>query len=218
MTRLLHISDTHGRLPTLIGNFDVVVHSGDMSPNFSRDSTETQKEMYWWEENVERVKEWLQGTPFLFTLGNHDFLNGFWLEGMFRSHGIEAYCLHDRIVSLNNVNFYGFPYVPPINGSYNFECYADEMDEHLRKMSAAINKTYVDVLVAHCPPYNCLDLSESGKHYGNTQLGTLLDYQTQRDMMPGYLLCGHIHAAHGITIRNGLLVSNAATVQQILEI
>ena len=31
--KICHISDTHGTFPNLHGNFDIIVHSGDLFPN-----------------------------------------------------------------------------------------------------------------------------------------------------------------------------------------
>jgi Icc-related predicted phosphoesterase len=45
-----------------------------------------------------------------------------------------------------------------------------------------------------------------------------LDYKINKDMMPMAYLCGHIHESHGLTVRNGILVSNAAVTYQIIEV
>lgn len=216
--RICHISDLHGYFPPLYGSFDVVVATGDLSPNYEYDDTEVSKQMYWWEEKVTIIKAWLQNHPFLFTLGNHDFINGFWLEDMLQVNGINAVCLHDRITTLDSVNFYGFPYIPPINGKYAFECVTGQMNSHLDRMAEILNSTYVDVIAAHCPPYGFLDLSESGIRFGNTQMNSFLDYKLNEDMQPSHYLTGHIHQAHGLMMRNGMFISNAATFQHILEI
>lgn len=217
MTRINHISDTHGHFPKLLGTFDVVVHSGDASPNFTYNEKEASLQMLWWEKKVPIIKTWLQGRPFLFTLGNHDFLPGFWLEDMLNSNGIKATCLHDKITTYEGINFYGFPYVPPITGKWEYELTHDEMAMKFEEMAPIFDRTFVDVIVAHCPPYNYLDLAYSNNRYGNTQMNTFLDYQISRDMQPSYYLCGHIHEANGLMMRNGMLISNAAVTQQIIE-
>lgn len=216
--RLCHVSDTHGTFPKLLGTFEVVVHSGDFSRNFKRDQDEVSNEMDWVEESIPAIKGWLQGRPLLFTFGNHDFMNPYWFEGLLNSEGIRAVCLHDKITTWEGVNFYGFPYIPPINGRWAYECTADEMAGHFDDMAKAINQTYTDVIVAHAPPGNCLDLSKSNHRWGNSQMNTFLDYQVHKDMDPMYLLCGHVHESHGLMMRNGLLVSNAAVTHHVLEI
>lgn len=216
--RLCHVSDTHGRFPRLLGAFDAVVHTGDMSPNFDYDSKEVSNQMTWWEQQITIMRARLGGRDFLFTLGNHDYFNGFWLEGMLISNGIRAKCLHDQVYTYGGVNFYGFPYVPPINGKYAFESTTDQMDIHLKEMENHLTNSYVDVIAAHCPPYGFLDLSVSGARFGNTQMNTFLDYKLPKERHPNYYLCGHIHDAHGLMMRDGMLISNAAVTHNIIEV
>lgn len=216
--RVCHVSDTHGTFPRLLGTFDCVVHTGDMSPNFQMDSHEATKQMYWWEEKVEIIKRWLNGRPWLFTLGNHDFMNGYWLEAMLLSHGINAKCLHDQVHCHEGVNFYGFPYIPPIDGRWAYESTVSEMATHLDTMGQFLNAGYVDVIAAHAPPGGYLDLSFSNQRWGNSQMNSFLDYTLAKEMIPAYYLCGHIHEAHGLMMRGDMLISNAAVTHHVLEI
>lgn len=216
--RICHLSDSHGTFPSLLGAYDVIVHTGDMSPNFYYDSKEASLQMYWWEEHIEHVKKQVQNHPFLFTLGNHDFINGYWLEGLLNSNGIQARCLHDQIYTHQGVNFYGFPYIPPINGKYAYESTTEQMAHHLQAMGSYLNNSYVDVIAAHAPPSNYLDLDHSNNRYGNSQMNSFLDYTLQADMVPKYYLCGHIHSSCGLMMRGDMLISNAALSRHILEI
>jgi predicted phosphodiesterase len=52
--KILHISDTHGRMPELRGEHDVIVHSGDMLPNrsFGISAIEETFQRYWVEEHA----------------------------------------------------------------------------------------------------------------------------------------------------------------------
>src|SRR5260370_30002414 len=154
--RILHGSDTHGNFPKLRGFFDVVVHSGDLLPDSIDRSLSIKNQTDWVEEHINDFKTWLDGKPFLFTLGNHDFIPAELLEHILNSNGIKAYHLHDRIVSYGSANFYGFPYVPTIDGSYNYErMHGKDMVVNIDEMVSHLNQTYVDVLVAHCTPSNC---------------------------------------------------------------
>lgn len=222
MARLCHVSDTHGYFPRLLGKFEIVVHSGDFFPNSQYVWTNKIKEMefqyQWLEEKIPLMKEWLQNHPFLYTLGNHDFLNSQFMEQRLNAAGIVAIDLTDKITTFEGINFYGFPYIPYIHGVWNYERTLEQMEPHIDKLCETLNKTYVDTLVSHPPPYGCLDLSNGNEHLGSTALANALDFKIAREMLPSAMLCGHIHEAASVTIRNGMLVSNAATRQFIIEI
>lgn len=221
--RIAHISDTHGRFFEPKGYYDAVVHSGDILPDpppevFLTGSPE-KYQFEWLSERVEDFRLYYGRKPFFYTPGNHDWINSFSMEELLQSNGINAHCLQDKIVSVNNVNFYGFPYIPPINGRFAYETVLDDMVQRVDEMVSKINNTYVDVIVAHCPPAGCLDLEFSQRQrFGNGPMATALDFKINPDMMPGYYLTGHIHGSKGVAMRNGMLVSNAATTSQIIEI
>ena len=125
--RLLHISDTHGKFPKLEGRFDTVVHTGDFFPNSvnvysSNKTAEMLFQEEWLERQATNVKNWLRGYPFLFVLGNHDFIMPHRMEELLNLYGIKTYSLHEKVITHENVNFYGFPYIPYINGMWNYEC------------------------------------------------------------------------------------------------
>jgi len=219
--RVIHISDTHGKFPKLFGKFSCVIHSGDFFPDFFCSGNKTQMmahQLDWLNQNLENIKIWLQGTPLLFIMGNHDWIHPGLVEQTLNADGIKAINLHDKIVSHQEVNFYGFPYVPTINGSFNYERAIPEMTMEADKMIQVLQSTYVDVIVAHAPLYQVLDLTHGNSHVGNSIMSTALDYKLNTDIIPMYYFCGHIHESHGISIRNGMLISNSATSQNIIEI
>jgi Icc-related predicted phosphoesterase len=224
--RLIHVSDTHGGFPRLHGKYDCVVHTGDFFPDgpFFKNGTKAQIavwQMKWLEDHIDDMKQQLQGHPYLFIEGNHDFVNPQMVEMFLNSEGIKAIDLIDKIVNHEGINFYGFPYVPAINGQFNYEREIPEMQQEMDKMIAAITSTYstyVDVWVCHAPPHQTLDLSHGNMILGSSVIATALDYQIPEEKMPTHYLCGHIHDSHGITMRKDVLVSNAATTYHILEL
>ena len=221
--RALHVSDTHGQLPRLYGRFDVVIHTGDLFPNShhvmqGNRVAEALFQHQWLQDELASFKKWLGGHPFYYVPGNHDFLASALMEQELAAEGIKVHDLTDKLLTFEGVNFYGFPYVPAINGMWNYEREIPEMQVEADKMVEELNKTYVDVLVCHAPLYKCLDLSMSNQLLGSTVISDALDYKVSKDMQPTHYLCGHIHEAHGVTIRNGMLVSNAATTQHIIEV
>lgn len=221
--RLCHISDTHGALPKLPGRYDAVIHTGDLFPNSHHvmSGNKTQEMVFqddWLREQIPAIKSWLNGHPFLYVPGNHDFLHPDRMEHILRSEGINAIGLTDKITTFEGVNFYGFPYVPAINGMWNYEREIPEMQQEVDKMVEQLNKTFVDVLACHAPPYKVLDLSLGNQILGSTVISDALAYKVSKDMLPPVYLCGHIHEAHGIAIRNGMLISNAAVTRHIIEV
>ncbi len=219
--RLLHLSDTHGHLPKLVGRFDAVLHTGDFFPNsvavFS--GNKTQEMLYqeeWLEKQASNVKSWLRGYPFFFTLGNHDFMYAHKVEALLNLFGIKTQCLHGKVVKHDGVSFYGFPYVPYINGGWNYECDDEEMKDEVDKMVDVLNLTYVDVVAAHAPMRGKLDVYQG--HLGSIYIADAFDNSIARDMLPSYYCHGHIHESNGVSLRNGVLISNAAVAQNIIEI
>ena len=221
--RLCHVSDTHGKFPRLYGRYDAVIHTGDLFPNSHHVFTNNRNQemvyqLRWLRENMTEIKSWLGGHPFLYVPGNHDFLDSNLLEFEMRQVGLEAFNLTDKTLSFRGVNFYGFPYVPAINGMWNYEKEIPEMQKEVDKMVVELNKTYVDVLACHAPLYKMLDLTMGNEIVGSTVISDALDYKVDTNMLPAYYLCGHIHEANGMSVRNGMMVSNAATTRHIIEV
>lgn len=218
--RICHVSDTHGNFQRLTGAFDVVVHSGDFFPNAIEGNSVKQMafQMDWLGNNISMLKKWLLGRDLLFILGNHDFAHNQLVEQVLNSEGIKAISLHDKVVEYKGIKFYGFPYVPAINGMFAYEREIPEMTKEVDKMVPILNETHVDVLVAHSPLYQVLDLTTGNSAIGSSVLSSALDYKINEDMRPSIMLHGHCHDSHGLAMYNNILVSNAATVSHIMEI
>jgi Icc-related predicted phosphoesterase len=220
--RALFFSDNHGHINRsgFKGKHDLLISGGDFcqdfnEPVFARKHYQTE----WLEDSAKYIKQMLGGRDFLFTLGNHDYVNPEEMELILRSEGINATCLHNKVVSYNGVNFYGFPYVPPITGTWSYESTVDEMKEYIKPLREAINNSQVDVIVAHCPIYGCMDESDNGlENYGNSTMANMLDYEIEEGRSPSYYMTGHIHSRQGLTKRGDLTVVNAATSNYIIQL
>jgi Icc-related predicted phosphoesterase len=226
--RICHVSDLHGNFKRLNGVFDIVVSSGDLLPNREsyvskgRRNFEESFQYNWIKDNIEKFKDLLDGKPFLFINGNHDFLHPDSIVDLLRQNDINAISLEDKIINFNGINFYGFPYIPYIHGGFNYEKMDKDMVKEIDKMIENINNSSgVEVLVAHAPPHQILDKAfdrlNNGPRYGNVALLNAMDYKLNVKG-PEIVCCGHIHQSHGVMIKNGVLYSNAATTQQIIEI
>ena len=222
-SRICHVSDTHGGFPRLHGRYDLIVHTGDFFPNSQHcvlaDKTREMKfQLQWLRDNIRDIKLWLNGHTLVYVPGNHDFLHPDAMEYELQSAGIKAYGIANRLLKANEITFYGFPYVPSIDGTWNYEKDIPEMQIEVDKMVEALNVNKVDILACHAPPHGCLDLTYGNEVIGSTVIGTALDYKIDKEMLPQVYLCGHVHEANGFRMRNGMLVSNAATTYQIVEI
>jgi Icc-related predicted phosphoesterase len=221
--RLCHVSDTHGGFPMLYGRFDAVIHTGDFFPNSAAvmQGNKVQEAVFqseWLRSQIPTMKAWLRGHPFLYVPGNHDFTASERMGDMLRAEGIDAVCLADKITQYRGVNFYGLPYVPFISGMWNYEREIPEMQVEVDKMVERLNQEKVNVLACHAPIHKVLDLSMGNEILGSTVIANALDYKINKENMPTHYLCGHIHEAHGVTVRNGMMISNAATTQHLIEV
>ena len=106
-----HISDTHGKDFPLTGKYDIVVHSGDLLPDNNsrfknRELSTIDFQSQWLHNKARKIKGELKSKPFLFINGNHDFVDGVNIEKILRAYDIDAYCLNDKIVEIDNFKFY----------------------------------------------------------------------------------------------------------------
>lgn len=219
--KILHISDWHGDFLFPKEDYDIVISSGDMLPTFDRfDKTyEIAAQKQWVKDNVHNFKKLCGGRYFLDCGGNHDFIS---LSKELKKYWSNAIDLtpnnlgHDGYVWLENISFHGFPWVPYINGEWNFELMEDELRSRTIKfLNKLVGKT---VLVMHCPPYGILDYSPFSGHIGNTPLTNHLFYGMKKEYLPKVILCGHQHDDHGLQGKGGILISNAATTYNIINI
>ena len=220
--RILHLSDTHGSLPRLNNRADCILHTGDYFPNShhimqGNRVREAEFQMRWLEDHVSELKGQINGHPFLFVLGNHDFVNPQLMAQFLNSEGIQAIDLTNQVVSFRDVNFYGFPYIPYIHGRWNYERQIPEMQQEIRRMVDVLNNTKVDVLACHSPIYGCLDYTIEYENIGNRPMADALDYKIKKEMLPTHYFCGHNHQP-AVAMRNGILISNMATSQCVIKI
>jgi Icc-related predicted phosphoesterase len=171
--------------------------------------------------NIEIIKKWVNGRDLLFTLGNHDFINPVEMEIILNENKIKAYDLNNKLITYNNINFYGFPYISYINGHFNYELDLADMNELFNNVLNVLNTSYVDVLAFHSPIYGILDL-EFNTNYGSSIIFDKLKYSLDNDKIPIFYLHGHVHHYHGfdrLNIGNNILtISNAATTNHIINI
>ncbi len=220
--KILHVSDTHSAFIILPKEWDFMIHSGDFLPNFHFDigtgrrnlSLEIEAQEQWVEENVDIFKWWLQDRPFLFSAGNHDFIDPC---PILQAHGINAISLTNQFVTFEGLTFYGYPYVPALPGRWagfwNYECSAEGLKNTLDDMIKVTGSSF-DILVAHAPPFGILDMTHSREHIGNTALINYLDYDV---LNVNYILSGHVHESAGRVKYNNTVINQSACRASIVE-
>lgn len=227
--KILHVSDTHTNFIQFPQNhnFDIIVHSGDMFPDsrylYSNVFKHKEEQLKWFRANLQNYKKWIDNKPFLFVLGNHDFISDDIVEQMLKDVNINAISLHNKLfntesIGLEPVNFYGFPYVPPINGKFAYETNSREMVDRVNELVSVAKSNYIDVIVSHAPIYNVLDRAFGGYKIGNVNLRQAFDYKLEQHELPIAVLFGHCHEDNGIVNYNNIICSNAATIYNLINI
>lgn len=211
--KILHISDTHGSFPPFMqGEYDVIVHSGDLLPNKTRGNRDTELEFQkdWLRRNISRFDRWIGTKPFLFCPGNHDYFNPI---PALKMAGFEAIDLANEFIEYMGVKFYGFPWVPRFTGEWNYELYNLDLRDKVWEALAQ----GAEVLVAHCPPYGLLDHNVYGECCGSLPLTDYINYEA--GPKPKWILSGHLHeSGGGVAMFNGITVVNSATTCRIIEV
>lgn len=219
--RVTHISDTHGAFPNLKNNNDIIIHSGDIFPDPPRlfdKQTNALWQENWIIQNLGALKNYFKNTPLYFIGGNHDYVDANKTEELFRSAGINATNIEDKIVSINNLNMYGFPWIKKINNRFNYELNNNAMKLACDDLKEKLESTHVDIIVAHGAMKDGLS-NEGYCDYGNEYLNDMF-MSMNKDMIPQYMFVGHLHTANGIKFRHDLnmLIVNSATTINSIEI
>ena len=217
--KIIHVSDLHSIHPPKVpDDIDIIVNSGDWMPNAPTDSiyADLACQERWLEDNAEQIKNWTNNKLILFTEGNHDRFN---VQKILPKLGIRIINITNQLyIHHSGLSFYGFPFIPFIEGWWNHERELPEMVKEFDLMLECIKDAgldQIDVLVAHCPPYGILDKNREGSSIGNRVLINRIDYC---DFMPLHILCGHVHENAGVVSYNQITISNAACTQHILEV
>lgn len=217
IVRILHISDTHGQMLKLEGDFDLVVHTGDFCPNksFGIGGIEVEFQNYWMlQEAVKLDHSWWKA-PLFCTPGNHDYID---VTPYLREVGIDAQLLVG-LRQFQGLNFYGFPWTPTFY-DWNWMCGAKEMEHRMGEPAELMSSGGIDIFAAHGPMYGVLDRNREGERCGSS---VVRRFMQRAPFPPKLFLHGHIHEAAGETVwgKPGgpkTRVSNAARTQRIVEI
>lgn len=215
--KILHISDWHGEfVPVTDQDYDIVVCSGDLMPNWDRANIERNKEGQprWVESHLPQFKKLIEDRPFLFCAGNHDFIDPC---PILQEGGIDAHNITNKRMDLRGKTFYGFPYIwwpvvcTFIAGEWMYELHIPEMQYQAEIM---MEQFPIDILVCHSPLAGYLDKCRDDRA-GSSVLANALFYGEE---MPSIILCGHLHDGAGYLDLGETQISNAATTWRIIDV
>lgn len=179
--KILHLSDTHGCHHRLRNLPEADVLVH--SGDFTMTGTES--------EALDFLN-WLCDLPYkhkIFICGNHDdCLYDANIDGL--DHNVHY--LRNSGVEIDGVKFYGVP-------MFMNDCISSRQNRNYDDIPAD-----TDILITHSPAYGILDLDDH-THYGSEAL-----LKTVTTIKPRYHRFGHVHAQHGILIKDGTVYSNGA--------
>lgn len=212
--RIWAVSDLHGIDPATLlpqpDGCDVAVFAGDLAPLGDFTIREIEAQHAWINQ---MIGEWAASRPSLQVVavpGEHDvFLNrwGYRRESLRLPPNVHF--LIDEEATVCGLRFYCTPWVPRIEGKWEFEAF----DWRKEQMWYDSIPKGVDVAVCHAPPLieglaidcRCQYQTERLRHLGSAALAESL-----ARVRPALCLCGHVHsgdhAAHrlpcGTVVRN----------------
>jgi len=189
MTRIVVISDTHGKHGAPLPDGDVLIHCGDFCSHGQY-------------KDAIQFLGWFQAQPHqrkIFIAGNHDlvFEQGSYHDIEMLTHiflNDSTHYLNDSGINLFGINFWGSPVQPRFfNWAFNRDRGAD-IKKHWDKIPSG-----TDVLITHGPPYKILDEAPRWNFgsYENVGCKDLLDKVLK--VKPKLHVFGHIHASGGQT-------------------
>lgn len=218
--KLVVISDTHTKHKKLtIPECDMLIHCGD----FTWDGK------YW---DVRKFYDWLRDQPAkhkIVIAGNHEltFDKGhshynpackvILADGADKS----IHYLENSEIIIDGIKFYGTPWTPWFH-DWAFNGITDLNLPFTRSGVTSLSEIYnripedVQVLICHGPPYDILDMSESGdERTGSVEMRRLT---REKLTLLRLYLCGHIHEARGMEVADGgVTFMNASSLARDYE-
>jgi len=212
--KLAFMADTHGHLPTLYEEVDIVFHCGDICPATDHSNAFQS----FWVQDV--FYPWFASLPAkhkVFISGNHDFVFQTAPQTLVPPPEGVTYLEHNSC-EINGLKIFGSPWQPWF---YNWAWNAPYgpageifMKEKWKDIPGDTN-----ILLTHCPPYGILDAVETGSGREGERVGCkeLLNVCNPVDLPQLKIAAfGHIHenppkffdAEVGITFINAAFVDN----------
>lgn len=185
MTKVVAVSDLHGRRPT-IPECDLLLIAGDVCPDHCH-APHYQKS--WLDLEF---REWLEAQPAghrVMTWGNHDIVAQ---DPAHKVRRLPCHVLVDESVTIDGLKIYGMPWQRSFGTGWAFNLDSPELDEK----AAAIPED-TDIIISHGPPHGYGDAAPRG--FGEWErTGSLGLLYRIVQIKPKLVVFGHIHEGRGV--------------------
>ena len=231
MIKVKAFSDSHGYLPRINEEFDLLLIAGDITP--AEWGYGTKKVQWDWLSN--EFKNWLDSLPYrnpwskvFIVPGNHDkvFENLTESERFELEHILGGHCellIHEEKTftavcednSLINYRIFGTPYCKMF-GSWSFMKYDSFLEQAFMEIPEGL-----DFLITHDPPtLNGMGRITQGMQIGKEAGNNILSKRIC-DVKPKYVFSGHIHSGNHMFEEckdcEGVKMANVAYVDEYYE-
>lgn len=204
--KIIAISDNHGKLDFTIPTCDLLLHAGDVCPDFAPGTTWGSGMQEGWLNS--KWLNWLDEQPvqsWVGTLGNHDFA---WKGGVPSNFKIDELWTSP----LTGLKIWLSPWSNTFGG-WAWMAHPDTLAAVYANIPAG-----VDIIISHQPPYGYGDQlradmiingNDPSGHVGSRELLNVID-----NLKPKVVVCGHIHSSRGVYERNGTKIYNCSMVDE----
>lgn len=178
---IIAISDQHGLLDFPCPKADLLIHAGDICPDFRMPRGPAYS---WTQESwlANKWAPWLGGQRTVATLGNHDFAS---------RYGVPKMIHIDKLVEVDGIKIWLSPW------SNEFCGWAWMMDPLVLKARYDLIPDGTDIIVSHQPPYGYGDVSIFPQPDGDMHCGSKELLAAIERVKPKAVVNGHIHGGHG---------------------
>ena len=229
--KLYAISDNHGKLDFKVPPCDLLLHAGDVCPDYAPGSSWGSSMQEQWLSS--KWLNWRDEQPIkivMGTFGNHDFISRYSkvppnfnidhllvLDGPCTCGDEGKKGPHGDSCCKGNIKVWFSPWSNTFGGWAWMKdpMYLEEIYDHI--------PDNVDIIVSHQPPYgygdqvperyrfSAADLENDG-HVGSKELLATIDR-----VKPKAVVCGHIHSGFGSYDHNGTKIYNVSLVNESYE-
>ena len=205
MPTALLLSDVHGRYDLFSDMLDAdfCLIAGDITNQGENNWGEFYRSQRWMEALSQKYRH------VIYIYGNHDL--------RLTKHCYNfpnVHCIQDELLELEGIRFYGVNMSPCYNRPKLALVWTNMTARlEVERAAYAMIPENVDVLLSHCPPWQCLDRTRDGEHIGSDALREYIEQKA-----PRLVVCGHVHESSGAEQIGRTLVINTAECYTKMEL